>query len=135
MGDPRLAPRKNRIDSSNTGISGFNELIRVFREAPNSRFRDAVVDDKAGRDLERIVAKVESSGLDIGGETLKVAPRGYPRDHPRVRLLRHTNLIGWREAPVSDLVHSREALEWVRDAWSACRPMVTWLRRHVGAPE
>ena len=30
---------------------------------------------------------------------LKTAPRGYPKDHPRIELLRYKGLITWRTWP------------------------------------
>ena len=67
-----------------------------------ARLRESVVDDAAGSELERAVAGVEAAGVETFGEALKTAPRGYPRDHPRVRLLRHKSLIAaaaWSRGP------------------------------------
>ena len=94
-------------------------------------FRAAVADDASGALLERIVADLEGAGLQIHGESLKSAPRGYPRDHPRIRLLRHTDLIAVRSEPPGRLAQSRAALDWVRDTWRTCEPLVGWLRDHV----
>ena len=49
-----------------------------------ARFRDAVADDASGPALERAVAAARAAGLETFGAALKTAPRGYPRDHPRV---------------------------------------------------
>src|SRR4029079_12581576 len=54
-----------------------------------TRFRDAIVDHRSGPELERVVTEVESAGVETFGEALKTAPRGYPRDHERIGLLRH----------------------------------------------
>ena len=95
------------------------------------QFRAAVDDEASGKDLERIVADLTSAGLEIHGETLKSAPRGYAKDHPRITLLRHTHIIAVRREPVGPLVQSAAAGDWVRDTWRACQPLVTWLRQHV----
>jgi uncharacterized protein (TIGR02453 family) len=95
------------------------------------RFRAAVADEVSGSALEQVVADLAAAGMEIHGETLKSAPRGYPRDHPRIRLLRHTHLIAVRREPPGALAQSPKAAGWVRDTWRTCQPMVSWLRDHV----
>ena len=120
------------VQISAEGLTAGGGVHGMAREDV-AAFRAAIDDDRAGSQLEDAVAQVEAAGLDIGGETLKTAPRGFPKDHARARLLRFTNLIGWRETPPSDLLHSRDALGWVRDSWQACRPIVTWLDHRLRA--
>jgi uncharacterized protein (TIGR02453 family) len=65
------------------------------------RYREAVDDDRSGRALVKLVEAASAAGLEISGhEVLKTAPRGYPKDHPRIELLRYKGLISWREWPV-----------------------------------
>jgi uncharacterized protein (TIGR02453 family) len=101
-----------------------------------ARFRDAVVDDTTGPQLEQVVADVEGAGVETFGEALKTAPRGYPRDHPRVALLRHKSLVaGRRLPPGSKGIGRAAALDLARQTWDACVPLNTWLDRHVGPSE
>ena len=94
-------------------------------------YRAAVDDERTGTQLERIVSELERAGLQIHGETLKSAPRGVARDHPRIRLLRHTSFIAVRREPVGPVPLSRAALDWVRETWRTCTPLVTWLHDNV----
>ncbi len=48
-----------------------------------ARFREAVLDDEAGPELERILDAVRAAGLETWGEALKTAPRGFPRPPAR----------------------------------------------------
>jgi uncharacterized protein (TIGR02453 family) len=102
-----------------------------------ARFRAAVADDESGPELERILADVHAAGLESWGETLKTAPRGYPRDHPRVALLRHKLLIaGRRLEPRGRSGLARAAtLAFTRDTWATCMPMTAWLDEHVGVSQ
>ena len=52
-----------------------------------ARYRDAVVDPRAGKALAAAVSEVEAAGYAIGAATRKQVPRGYPADHPLVRYL------------------------------------------------
>jgi uncharacterized protein (TIGR02453 family) len=99
-----------------------------------ARFREAILDDDAGPELERILDAVRAADLETWGEALKTAPRGFPRDHPRVTLLRHKMLIaGRRLEPRGRSGLARDAtLDFTRDTWAACTPMTAWLDEHVG---
>lgn len=98
------------------------------------RLRAGVADDAAGPALEAAVAAAGRAGLETFGEALKTTPRGYPRDHPRVRLLRHKFLIaGRRLDPGGDGISRDSALEHARATWAACAPVNAWLDEHVGA--
>jgi uncharacterized protein (TIGR02453 family) len=99
-----------------------------------ARFRDAIADDTTGPALEKAIATAEAGGVETFGEALKTAPRGYPRDHPRVRLLRHKSLIaGRRLGPGAGGIPRDAALDHARTTWSACGALNAWLDDHVGA--
>jgi uncharacterized protein (TIGR02453 family) len=101
-----------------------------------ARFRDAIADDRTGPALEKAIAVAEAAGVETFGEALKTAPRGYPRDHPRVRLLRHKSLIAGRRLDPGPGGISRDAaLHHARTTWSACGPLNAWLDEQVGESE
>jgi uncharacterized protein (TIGR02453 family) len=100
------------------------------------RFREAIVDDETGPALEQAVAAVHSAGVETFGEALKTAPRGCPKDHPRVVLLRHRSLVaGRRLDPTAKGIGRKPALDHARATWAACGTMNAWLDEHVGASE
>jgi uncharacterized protein (TIGR02453 family) len=97
------------------------------------RFRAAVADDASGPELERAIAAAHAAGVETYGEALKTAPRGYPRDHPRVALLRHKALFGGRRLASGRGGIARDAaLDHARTTLAACAPMNAWLDEHVG---
>ena len=98
------------------------------------RYRAAVADD-AGVELTGLVTATEQAGLVIGGEALKTAPRGYPRDHERIDLLRRKGLIAGRQFAPAKWLATRAALDRITDSWRACAPLLGWLDRHVGPSE
>ena len=64
------------------------------------RYRKAVADDGTGEDLVGIVDGMRAAKVDVTGHhALKTAPKGYPRDHPRIDLLRNKGLIAWKDWP------------------------------------
>ena len=96
------------------------------------RMRRAVADDVQGAALERAVEAVRADGLEVGGEQLTRAPRGYPADHPRIDLLRHKSLVASTRWEPEPWLHTAEALDRVRDAWRAVTPLLDWLDGNVG---
>jgi uncharacterized protein (TIGR02453 family) len=109
--------------------TGYHQLDSAQLE----RFRAAVADDAAGPALERAIEDARGRGVETFGEALKTAPRGYPRDHPRVSLLRHKALFGGRRVePGTDGIAAAAALDLVRATWRACAAMNAWLDEHVG---
>ncbi len=97
------------------------------------RFREAIDADASGRALVELVASTRGGGIEVTAhESLKTAPRGYPKDHPRIDLLRLKGLIVWREWPVAPWLHTRKAKTRVVDLLHASRPIAGWLDEHVG---
>jgi len=97
-----------------------------------ARYREAVDDEAAGAGLVRIVADLRGQELSIEGDSLKTAPRGYPRDHPRIDLLRHKSVAAMRTFPPARWLATGAAAERIVGVWRAARPMNAWLNDHVG---
>lgn len=91
------------------------------------RIRAAIADDMKGKQLQRILAKLERAGFTIGGDRLKTAPRGYDADHPRIELLRHKSLTVMKDYGFEPIIHTPALLDAVRADWTAARPLVEWV--------
>lgn len=96
------------------------------------RYREAVDDETAGGELERIVAEIRRKGLEVEGPGLKTAPRCYARDHPRIDLLRHKSLAAMKRFPPADWLGTPAAATRIVDVWRAGGGMNQWLAIHVG---
>lgn len=96
-----------------------------------ARYREAVDDDESGPALERTIAEVQQH-VPVQGYGLKTAPRGYPRDHPRVELLRHKSLTTMRTFEPARWLGTRAAGTRIVDVWRAGAPLNRWLAEHVG---
>ncbi len=90
-------------------------------------YRNAV-DGPRGVALERIVTDLREAGWEIGGSTLRTAPRGWGREHPRIALLRHTSVTAMRWIEDADVVTTPVLVEQVGAGWRQVRPLVEWLR-------
>jgi len=97
------------------------------------RFRRAVADDRTGRALVRLIERLRPEAIEVAAhDTLKTAPRGYPKDHPRIELLRHKGLVTWKQWPVAAWLGTAKAKDRVADFLRASRPLGKWLDVNVG---
>jgi uncharacterized protein (TIGR02453 family) len=100
------------------------------------RYRAAVAEDVSGQELRRVLARLEAAGVDVVGENpLKTAPRGYPKEHPRIDLLRNRGLTAWREWPVEPWMHTAQAGTRVARFLRTAEPLQAWLDDRVGRGE
>src|SRR4029450_9501756 len=97
-------------------------------------------------ELAQTVAGMRAAKIDTAGDSLKTAPRGYRRDHPRIELLRHKGLAGVRDFEPAAWLHTAGAARRgtgergggggaegrVPDTWRAAAPLNACLNRHVG---
>ena len=99
------------------------------------RFRAAIDADRAGAELEHIVAALRKAKYDVGAhDTLKTAPRGYPKDHPRIELLQLKGIVMSKSWPVGGWLGTKKAKDRVVTTLEAARPLNAWLADHVRAP-
>jgi uncharacterized protein (TIGR02453 family) len=119
------------------GADGLMAAGGYYRMAPDqiARFRAAVDDERRGTDLEKRLAALRAEGFTVAGETLRTRPKGFAAEHPRIELLRHKGLYGWRGWPPDDVLHEPGTLDRVVTAWRALRPLAEWLVDHVGPSE
>jgi uncharacterized protein (TIGR02453 family) len=97
------------------------------------RYRRAVADDASGPALASVVDRLTAKHIRVSGtQSLKSAPRGYPKDHPRIELLRHKDLIAWRDWEVEPWLGTSSAKRRVVDFLHTAAPLQTWLDKHVG---
>ena len=107
-----------------------------YRFAPDQleRYREAVAGEH-GEAFVAAVAAVRKAGFELGGEALKTAPRGWPKDHPRIELLRHKGIYLGRAFPPAKWLSTRAALDRITGAWRGGAPFCSWLDTHVGPSE
>ena len=97
------------------------------------RYRQAVLGDGTGDELAGIVAAAEKKGLEVASlETLKTAPRGYPKDHPRADLLRRKGLFVWKGWPAAPWMGTKAAKTRIVAVMHDAEPLVRWLETNVG---
>jgi uncharacterized protein (TIGR02453 family) len=108
----------------------------AFASDQLARYRRAVALDLPGDALAKVVNDARSAGLTItAASTLTTAPKGYPKDHPRIELLRMKGLVTWKQWPVEPWLATAKAKDKVVSVLRASVPLARWLDVHVGSSE
>ena len=136
------SPYKTNIAAS-VGSSGYVTLSAdglgvgsgMYMMAPDQleRFRSAVADGRSGGDLTSIVTTIRERGYACAvNDSLKTAPKGYPKDHPRIDLLRGKGITVWQLWPPGAWLGTSKAKDRVVTVLRAAQPLNEWLSGHVG---
>jgi uncharacterized protein (DUF2461 family) len=92
------------------------------------RFRQAVADEKRGKELDKILASLRKKkfSVDSHGEFKRV-PKGYAPDHPRAEHLKRKGLtVGFPDLPNGILATPR-LVPWLAVQVKTAAPLVEWL--------
>lgn len=116
-------------------IAASGVLVGVgFYEASPARLasiREAIDVKAHGTQLEQILGDLQSAGWELGGDTLKTAPRGYDIDHPRIELLRHKSITLGKKYGFDPVIHTPALADRVRADWREATPFVDWVLTHA----
>lgn len=118
------------------GDSHFSAGIYVPAKPALHALRSVFAEDgAAARGFDRLVAaKAMRPYLPLDTEPLRVTPRGFPKQHPRLGLIRARNYLVRREVADREL-HERGIFAVFRDAIRATAPFVRWIDDYAKAAE
>lgn len=109
--------------------------FRSHSPAQTESFRRAIAADGSGVEFEGIVGELVRAGFDLEGATLKTRPKGFDADHPRLELLRRKEIMALNRVGSPDWLSKPAALDHVRSAWTAIRPLTEWVLTNVPIDE
>jgi uncharacterized protein (TIGR02453 family) len=108
----------------------------MYHLAPDQleRYRRAVDHASSGPALQEVIEVLSRAKLDVhGSDALKTAPKGYPRDHPRIDLLRYRGLVAMKQWQVAAWLGTAATKTRIVEVLRAARPLCGWLDEHVGS--
>jgi uncharacterized protein (TIGR02453 family) len=114
---------------------GLGAGVGMWEMAPDqlARYRQAVDDGRSGAKLARVVSDIRSTGAEAAGHgVLKTAPKGYPKDHPRIELLQYKGIVAWRDWPAGAWLGTKRAKDRVAELFRVAKPLNAWLKANVG---
>jgi uncharacterized protein (TIGR02453 family) len=121
------------VQISSAGL-GAGRGMYVMASDQLNRYRRAVSEESTGAHLVELVAVVTAAGIEVSAhDSLKTAPKGYPKDHSRIDLLRQKGLICWRQWPTGAWLGSAKAKSRLVEFLRSAQPISDWLDANVGA--
>jgi uncharacterized protein (TIGR02453 family) len=97
------------------------------------RYRRAVAAEKTGQSFSDLLGVLRAGGIQAGGhDSLKTAPKGYPKDHPRIELLRHKGVTAWQQWPPGPWLGKASAKDRIVKFFRTSAPLNEWLDANVG---
>jgi uncharacterized protein (TIGR02453 family) len=112
-----------------TGATVYAGMYR-FPQPFLAAYRNAVVDEELGSELEEALESVNSAGeYTIGREHYKRVPRGYDAEHRRAELLRYDALYGHSRKIPSQTILRPEFVEVCFEHCQNLVPLHRWLAR------
>ena len=97
------------------------------------RYRQAVSAEATGQSLAELLSALRAAGIQAGGhDALKTAPKGYPKDHPRIELLRYKGVTCWKQWPPGAWLGKPGAKQRLVTFFRVSRPLDDWLGANVG---
>ena len=122
----------NYLQLSSDGLAAGCGIYQLEGEQLE-RYRRAVDDEKSGEALTGVIARIEGDRIGVHGHgSLKTAPRGYAKDHPRVELLRHKGITTWKEWEPAAWLGTKAPQTRIVEFFRKSRPLKEWLDVHVG---
>lgn len=101
--------------------------MHTFTKEMLPKYRIAVVDDRLGKELSKIVNKLKDSGYTIGGTHYKRVPRGFDPEHENADFLLHNGLYaGYSKIP-RKVISSSELVDHCLEHFISMSPLHNWL--------
>jgi uncharacterized protein (TIGR02453 family) len=118
------------------GESEFSAGIYVPEKPALHALRATFADDgAAARAFDRLLAaRTMRPYLPLETDALRVTPRGFPKAHPRIALIRARNYLVRRDVTEAELL-DRGPFAVFREAIRATAPFVRWIDTHARAGE
>jgi uncharacterized protein (TIGR02453 family) len=114
-----------RLEPTRAGIFAGQH---AFPKPVLAAYRDAVIDDTMGAELEETLSTVRASGVfQIGGEHYKRVPPGYDPDHTRADLLRYNGLYAFSPPISAEQFASAEMVDVCFEHCQKMAPLHYWL--------
>ncbi len=109
--------------------------MHMFSKELLETYRQAVLDPDLGKDLEAALEAVKQAGkFEVGGETYKRVPAGYPSDHVRAPYLLYTGLYALSPKIAAQTLTSPDLVEICFDHARKMSPIHQWLVRLISLP-
>jgi uncharacterized protein (TIGR02453 family) len=93
-----------------------------------ARYRTAVAEDARGKELVKIIGKLEKKGMKVDAHgAFKRVPKGFDPEHPRAELLKYQGLTATFPPILKGVMTSHKLADWLVKQSKDVSPLVEWL--------
>ena len=110
-----------------TIAAGAHEFSREKLDA----YREAVIGEKSGAQLDEVLKKLKRKGIEPGGAHYKRVPRDYDANHPRAELLKHNGLYLMTETKLPAELHRKQFVTYCMKEFRKMDPLQRWLASNL----
>ncbi len=105
--------------------------MHKFEKQALANYRDAVADDKSGKELAKLAAKLTKAGYRLTEPSYKKVPRGFDPEHPRAELLKNNGLAAMLETKHPAELHTPKFPAFCLKHFKAVAAVNTWLTKYA----
>ena len=117
------------LDSKNIMLASGTYIFQ--KESLNS-YREAVVDEKSGKELTKVIKKIsKNSDYKLGWSRYKMSPKAYNSDHPNSDYLLFGGIGFLYEIPHPKELFSAELINYSYKIFKDFSPIHRWLTEFV----
>ncbi|MBW1769130.1 MAG: DUF2461 domain-containing protein [Deltaproteobacteria bacterium] len=102
--------------------------IYMFPKTLLERYRDLVVQDRAGKSLRKTVDQLSRKEYILGGQHYKRIPHGFDGNHKNADLLLQKGLTTIIDEKIPEVFHTKEIIDYSFKHFKAMAPLHYWLR-------
>ncbi len=100
----------------------------IFPKPLLESYREAVVDDVHGKNLQKVAQKLAKKNYSFKGKHYKRMPRGFDESHKNAPLLLYNGLHSGIEMKIPKEFYSKDLIEFSYTFYKDMSPLHEWLR-------
>jgi uncharacterized protein (DUF2461 family) len=102
--------------------------LHMFSKPVLESYRDAVTDDKLGKELDTALKSLKKAGdYELGGDQYKRVPRGYDDSHKRATWLKYKGLHVLSPKIEPEVLTKTKLVDFCFEHCKAMFPLHEWL--------
>ncbi len=106
--------------------------LYVFPKPIMLKFREALMDKKKGKELQKIIEPFISDGYGMGTKYYKKIPKEFsPSSEFEKEYLLYSGLSTYMEFPIPDILFSPEIIEFTRSHFEKMNPLHRWIVKYL----
>ncbi len=101
--------------------------LYMFPKDIKENFRNAVIDEKKGNELVKIINKLKKQKYELGGKHYKKIPRGFDKKHKNAEYLLYNGFWAGLEVPIIEDFFSKDFVDWCFEHFMKMHPLHNWM--------